>query len=238
MRARESLALFMYGKPTAAKRLHFDVIPRTVDDYLDFPRRLSPPGSKNAQLGNPVWHIHAGDPPPPEILRAAAGGGCDERLLQHAAQPRRGGEQRGAARALGLPAPLCAGRVATDPPAARWSSSPTPRVSSAISCGRRKTYRAAGRGGTRGLARKPRRSSSPACRPRRRPEDITDGALRHRPADSRATRILPPRARPLSAPGVLERLVRDALCRPARRGEGPALRFVRRALWGSMRRGR
>src|SRR6202522_808530 len=32
----ESLALFMFQKPSAAKRLHFDVIPRTVDDYLGF----------------------------------------------------------------------------------------------------------------------------------------------------------------------------------------------------------
>ncbi len=30
----ESLALFMFNKPRAAKRLYFDVIPRTVDDYL------------------------------------------------------------------------------------------------------------------------------------------------------------------------------------------------------------
>src|SRR4051794_40341831 len=32
----ESLALFMYQKPREAKRLHFDVIPRTVDEYLQF----------------------------------------------------------------------------------------------------------------------------------------------------------------------------------------------------------
>ncbi|MGO9817340.1 MAG: lysine--tRNA ligase, partial [Acidocella sp.] len=32
----ESLALFMYQKPKAAKRLYFDVIPRAVDDYLTF----------------------------------------------------------------------------------------------------------------------------------------------------------------------------------------------------------
>ena len=32
----ESLSLFMYQKPSAAKRLYFDVIPRTVDDYLTF----------------------------------------------------------------------------------------------------------------------------------------------------------------------------------------------------------
>jgi lysyl-tRNA synthetase class 1 len=30
----ESLAQFMFQKPTAAKRLYFDVIPRAVDDYL------------------------------------------------------------------------------------------------------------------------------------------------------------------------------------------------------------
>ncbi len=69
----ESLALFMYGKPSAAKRLHFDVIPRTVDEYLDF-LDAYPRQDAKAQLGNPVWHIHAGDPPPPEVLRAAGGG--------------------------------------------------------------------------------------------------------------------------------------------------------------------
>ena len=37
----ESLALFMFQKPTAAKRLYFDVIPRTVDDYLGVSRGLS-----------------------------------------------------------------------------------------------------------------------------------------------------------------------------------------------------
>ncbi len=64
----ESLSLFMYQKPTAAKRLYFDVIPRTVDDYLTlldaYPRQ-----DWKERLGNPVWHIHAGAPPAPEILR-------------------------------------------------------------------------------------------------------------------------------------------------------------------------
>ena len=32
----ESLSLFMFQRPMAAKRLYFDVIPRTVDDYLSF----------------------------------------------------------------------------------------------------------------------------------------------------------------------------------------------------------
>jgi lysyl-tRNA synthetase, class I len=64
----ESLSLFMYQKPTAAKRLAFDVIPRTVDDYLSlldaYPRQEA-----KERLGNPVWHIHSGEPPPPEVLR-------------------------------------------------------------------------------------------------------------------------------------------------------------------------
>ena len=32
----ESLSLFMYREPKAAKRLYFDVIPRTVDEYQQF----------------------------------------------------------------------------------------------------------------------------------------------------------------------------------------------------------
>jgi lysyl-tRNA synthetase, class I len=64
----ESLSLFMYQKPTAAKRLYFDVIPRTVDDYVAF-LDAYPRQEAKERLGNPVWHIHSGNPPPPEILR-------------------------------------------------------------------------------------------------------------------------------------------------------------------------
>ncbi|WP_034994576.1 lysine--tRNA ligase [Beijerinckia mobilis] len=63
----ESLSLFMYQKPTAAKRLYFDVIPRTVDDYLSF-LDAYPRQAFKEQLGNPVWHIHSGEPPAPETL--------------------------------------------------------------------------------------------------------------------------------------------------------------------------
>jgi lysyl-tRNA synthetase class 1 len=59
----ESLALFMYQKPTAAKRLYFDVIPKTVDDYLSHLVQY-PKQEPARQLDNPVWHIHAGRPPP------------------------------------------------------------------------------------------------------------------------------------------------------------------------------
>ncbi len=37
----ESLSQFMFQKPSAAKRLYFDVIPRAVDDYYTFVDRLS-----------------------------------------------------------------------------------------------------------------------------------------------------------------------------------------------------
>ena len=63
----ESLSLFMFQKPTAAKRLYFDVIPRTVDDYLTFLDAYPRQDDKN-RLGNPVWHIHSGEPPAPEVL--------------------------------------------------------------------------------------------------------------------------------------------------------------------------
>jgi lysyl-tRNA synthetase, class I len=59
----ESLSLFMYREPKAAKRLYFDVIPRHVDDYLQFLDAYPRQGPKE-KLGNPVWHIHDGAPPP------------------------------------------------------------------------------------------------------------------------------------------------------------------------------
>ena len=62
----ESLSLFMYREPKAAKRLYFDVIPRTVDEYqqhLDGYQRQD----ARQRLSNPVWHIHAGNPPKIEM---------------------------------------------------------------------------------------------------------------------------------------------------------------------------
>ncbi len=63
----ESLSQFMYQKPSAAKRLHFDVIPRNVDDYIAFLDAYGRQAWKE-RLGNPVWHIHSGAPPAPETL--------------------------------------------------------------------------------------------------------------------------------------------------------------------------
>ncbi|MGI4766370.1 MAG: lysine--tRNA ligase [Janthinobacterium lividum] len=78
----ESLSLFMFQKPSAAKRLHFDVIPRAVDDYLGFLDAFERQGDRE-KLGNPVWHIHAGAPPAPERLapqRLASEGGAGTTL--------------------------------------------------------------------------------------------------------------------------------------------------------------
>lgn len=58
----QSLSLFMYREPKAAKRLYFDVIPRNVDDYQQFLEAYERQGDKE-RLANPVWHIHDGAPP-------------------------------------------------------------------------------------------------------------------------------------------------------------------------------
>ena len=58
----ESLSLFMYQKPKAAKRLFFDVIPRNVDDYLSHLAAFETQDDAK-RIDNPAWHIHRGTPP-------------------------------------------------------------------------------------------------------------------------------------------------------------------------------
>lgn len=55
--ATESLSYFMYQKPKTAKRMHFDVIPKAVDEYH---QQLRAYGDQDAtaRLNNPVFHIH------------------------------------------------------------------------------------------------------------------------------------------------------------------------------------
>ena len=59
----ESLAYYIYGSPKSAKKLHFDVIPKAVDEYMQqldaFGREVDP----KKKIENPVWHLHAGRPP-------------------------------------------------------------------------------------------------------------------------------------------------------------------------------
>ena len=62
----ESLSLYMFQKPKTAKRLFFDVIPRAVDEYLQF--IVAYPGQEAKQrLDNPAWHVHSGAPPAAEL---------------------------------------------------------------------------------------------------------------------------------------------------------------------------
>uniref|UniRef100_UPI0023A8871C lysine--tRNA ligase n=1 Tax=Thioclava electrotropha TaxID=1549850 RepID=UPI0023A8871C len=60
--ATESLSYFMYLKPKTAKRMHFDVIPKAVDEYHQ-QLRAYPDQPIEQQVNNPVWHIHGGNPP-------------------------------------------------------------------------------------------------------------------------------------------------------------------------------
>ncbi|MEM1318146.1 MAG: lysine--tRNA ligase, partial [Pseudomonadota bacterium] len=59
----ESLSLFMFTKPKTAKRLHFDVIPRAVDEYFQHLAAYHKTDDEKTRLNNPAWHIHAGEPP-------------------------------------------------------------------------------------------------------------------------------------------------------------------------------
>jgi lysyl-tRNA synthetase class 1 len=58
----ESLSYFMYLKPKTAKRMHFDVIPKAVDEYHQ-QLRAYPTQDDTQKLNNPVFHIHGADVP-------------------------------------------------------------------------------------------------------------------------------------------------------------------------------
>lgn len=58
----QSLSLFMYQKPKTAKRLYFDIIPKTVDEYATWISKF-PGQTPSEQINNPAWHIHSGTPP-------------------------------------------------------------------------------------------------------------------------------------------------------------------------------
>ena len=60
--SEESLSLYMYQKPKTAKKLYFDVIPKAVDEYFSF-LSAYPRQDWKSRLGNPVWHMHNGNPP-------------------------------------------------------------------------------------------------------------------------------------------------------------------------------
>ncbi len=55
----ESLALYIFQNPKKAKRLYFDIIPKSMDEYLEFVKRYH----ENSDQHNPAWHIHMGKVP-------------------------------------------------------------------------------------------------------------------------------------------------------------------------------
>jgi lysyl-tRNA synthetase class 1 len=65
--ASESLSYFMYQKPKTAKRLWWDVIPKAVDEYHQ-QLRAYPTQDIDAQVNNPVWHIHSGNVPESKMV--------------------------------------------------------------------------------------------------------------------------------------------------------------------------
>ncbi|PTX54795.1 lysyl-tRNA synthetase class I [Litoreibacter ponti] len=58
----ESLSYFMYQKPKTAKRMHFDVIPKAVDEYHQQLRAYADQDTA-ARANNPVFHIHGHNVP-------------------------------------------------------------------------------------------------------------------------------------------------------------------------------
>ena len=63
----ESLSLFMYQNPKRAKKLYKEIVPKAVDEYLDF---IDKGQSQNdvQLLLNPVWHVHNGNLPKEKLI--------------------------------------------------------------------------------------------------------------------------------------------------------------------------
>ncbi len=63
----ESLSYFMYQKPKTAKRMHFDVIPKAMDEYQQ-QLRAYPGQNIKEQLNNPIFHIHGHNVPSHDMV--------------------------------------------------------------------------------------------------------------------------------------------------------------------------
>lgn len=63
----ESLSYFMYAKPKTAKRMHFDVIPKAVDEYHQQLRAYADQDIAK-RLANPVYHIHGHNVPASSMI--------------------------------------------------------------------------------------------------------------------------------------------------------------------------
>tara|TARA_Y100001970_G_scaffold6336_1_gene7219 strand:- start:1184 stop:2761 length:1578 start_codon:yes stop_codon:yes gene_type:complete len=63
----ESLSLFMYQNPKRAKKLYKEIVPKAVDEYLDFVHKSKTQDDKQLIL-NPVWHVHNGNVPNEDMI--------------------------------------------------------------------------------------------------------------------------------------------------------------------------
>lgn len=63
----ESLSYYMFLKPKTAKRLGWSVIPKAVDEYHQQLRAYHTQDVE-AQVNNPVWHIHSGNVPQSDMV--------------------------------------------------------------------------------------------------------------------------------------------------------------------------
>jgi lysyl-tRNA synthetase class 1 len=63
----ESLSLYMYQNPKRAKKLYKEIVPRAVDEYLDFIGKAKNQNELQL-LMNPVWHVHNSEIPTEKII--------------------------------------------------------------------------------------------------------------------------------------------------------------------------
>ena len=63
----ESLSLYMYQNPKRAKKLFNEIVPKAVDEYLNFIEKAKTQDDLQL-LMNPVWHVHNGEIPKEEII--------------------------------------------------------------------------------------------------------------------------------------------------------------------------
>jgi len=63
----ESLSLYMYQNPKRAKKLYNEIVPKTVDEYLDFMEKAKTQNELQL-LMNPTWHVHNGNIPKEEVI--------------------------------------------------------------------------------------------------------------------------------------------------------------------------
>ncbi len=210
----ESLSLFMYREPKAAKRLYFDVIPRNVDDYQQFIDGFPKQDGKQ-QLGNPVWHIHSGNPPKADMpvtfqllltLVSSSNAENAETLWGFIGRYRPGVSAADASEAG------CDGRLRHQLLSRlRGADEAVPRAD---------RHRARGAAGSARCAVAAGAGAPP-------PEDIQNVVYeigRREPFLDQVKKGKDGR------PGVSARLVQHALPGPARPGEGPALRVLRRGV--------